>query len=32
MKAWLLKDQKGLDSMKLSDAFEPHATNGEAVV
>lgn len=32
MKAWLLKDQNGIGSMKLGDAFEPHATNGEAVV
>jgi NADPH:quinone reductase len=32
MKAWLLKDQKGLGSMKIGDAFEPHAVAGEAVV
>ncbi|HEV8378121.1 MAG TPA: zinc-binding alcohol dehydrogenase family protein [Tepidisphaeraceae bacterium] len=32
MKAWLLKDQKGLGSMKMGDAFEPHAVAGEAVV
>ncbi|HEV8604462.1 MAG TPA: zinc-binding alcohol dehydrogenase family protein [Tepidisphaeraceae bacterium] len=32
MKAWLLKDQKGLASMKIGDAFEPHAPAGEAVV
>jgi NADPH2:quinone reductase len=32
MKAWLLKDQKGIGSMKIGDAFEPHASNGEAVV
>src|SRR3954470_2410813 len=32
MKAWLLKDLKGIGSMKIGDAFEPHATAGEAVV
>jgi len=32
MKAWLLKDQKGIGSMKTGDAFEPHAIAGEAVV
>src|SRR5947208_17151986 len=32
MKAWLLKDQKGIGSMKIGDAFEPHAVAGEAVV
>lgn len=32
MKAWLLKDQKGVASMKIGDAFEPHAIAGEAVV
>src|SRR6266581_5397290 len=32
MKAWLLKDQKGIGSVKIGDAFEPHAVAGEAVV
>src|SRR3954464_4905121 len=32
MKAWLLRDLKGIESMKIGDGFEPHAIAGEAVV